>query len=358
MLGVGGPAALTRLRVGRVFVPRLFWRHSYCVDALIGHGAFSSVYAATSLEHGSRVSLKILNHGHLELETGLVEVAMHARILRADPQGQRPLLRMLACFYHRERLVLVTERLYGSVLAHYMHLETTGERAQYYTGATMASMARQMLDALGFLHALGVTHCDVKPANICLIDPVARTFKLIDFGHALTAHDVHASYAQSRWYRAPEVILGVPWGESVDVFGLALALAEAATGGALFQFGASALVLAAQRAVLGPLPAWMVQANPAVAQTVLTASGTAYEIDPPGMPAGAYLVRPTSGGGAGGGPVDVSLGALLGARLDPAVFGDVEGFVGLLESLLALDPTQRPTAAQASSHAWLAAAAA
>jgi len=175
---------------------------NYCVDALIGHGAFSSVYAATSLEHGSRVSLKILNHGHLELETGLVEVAMHARILRADPQGQRPLLRMLACFYHRERLVLVTERLYGSVLAHYMHLETTGERAQYYTGATMASMARQMLDALGFLHALGVAHCDVKPANICLIDPVARTFKLIDFGHALTAHDVHASYAQSRWYRA------------------------------------------------------------------------------------------------------------------------------------------------------------
>ena len=53
-----------------------------------------------------------------------------------------------------------------------------------------------------------------------------RRFKIIDFGSAVVTHDCHNSYVQSRWYRAPEVMLGLPWDEKVDVWGVGCIVAE------------------------------------------------------------------------------------------------------------------------------------
>ena len=65
-----------------------------------------------------------------------------------------------------------------------------------------------MLGALAFLHALGITHCDVKTPNICVAHAATKQFKLIDFGSCVLTYDAHLSYLQSRSYRAPEVTLG------------------------------------------------------------------------------------------------------------------------------------------------------
>ena len=40
--------------------------------------------------------------------------------------------------------------------------------------------------------------------------------QIIDFGSAVMQYDCHNSYVQSRWYRAPEVILGLPWDGKVS----------------------------------------------------------------------------------------------------------------------------------------------
>ena len=74
----------------------------------------------------------------------------------------------------------------------------------------MATLSSHILSALAFLHRFGIAHCDVKPENICLTsaNPMRTAFKLIDFGSAVLKYDVHNSYVQSRWYRAPEVSLG------------------------------------------------------------------------------------------------------------------------------------------------------
>ena len=95
--------------------------------------------------------------------------------------------------------------------------------------------APQLLDALAFLHSIGVTHCDVKPPNICIVNSEARQFKLIDLGAAVLTHDVHSSYVQSRWYRAPEVMVGGAWGANVDCWALGCLLAELLLGAPLYQ---------------------------------------------------------------------------------------------------------------------------
>jgi serine/threonine protein kinase len=50
-------------------------------------------------------------------------------------------------------------------------------------------------------------HCDLKPENILVEEDGMKT-KLIDFGSAAFQGNQVYTYIQSRYYRAPEVLLG------------------------------------------------------------------------------------------------------------------------------------------------------
>ena len=91
---------------------------------------------------------------------------------------------------------------------------------------------------------------------------------------------------QARWYRAPEVILGCRWGPKIDCWGLGTTNFEVCIGAPPFAFSSPELILAAQEAVCGPFPASMLT-HPIVLQYLMP-GGHAYEVDPPGQPAGVY----------------------------------------------------------------------
>ncbi|GFR48499.1 hypothetical protein Agub_g10398, partial [Astrephomene gubernaculifera] len=134
-------------------------------------------------------------------------------------------------------------------------------------------LAFQLTQALRYLHARQVVHRDVKPANI-LIDS-AGTLRLCDFGFA--RYTMMASspssqqaptdprvaepltpYVITRWYRAPEVLLGMSYGSAVDIWSLGCTLAELATGRPLLPGSSSLDQLARVEELLGPLPYDMV----------------------------------------------------------------------------------------------------
>jgi len=317
--------------------------NEYRVDALIGQGTFASVYSATSIQHSKRVGVKILVNDKSCFDAGLNEVHIHSLVQQNDPDGHYHILRMVDYFYTREHLFIVTELLNNSVFDHYMHLETLGRRADFYNAETLGALSAQMLDAFRFLHGIEITHCDVKSTNICILNWAARQFKLIDLGSATLTYDAHSSYVQSRWYRAPEIILGCEYGPKIDLWSLGCVLAELIFGCCVFQFPTSVLVLAAQRAACGPFPLWMT-ASP-LADLFFTTSGIIYEVDPPNMTAGIYLLRDSP---------NSSLSSMIDARVDPTVFGEVLSFKSFLQSLLTIDPNNRLTASDAIEHVWLA----
>ena len=70
----------------------------------------------------------------------------------------------------------------------------------------------QLLKALKFIHSAGIVHRDLKPSNILINSDAC--IKICDFGLArsvvsLTGKDIiMTDYVATRWYRAPEVLLG------------------------------------------------------------------------------------------------------------------------------------------------------
>ena len=95
----------------------------------------------------------------------------------------------------------------------------------------------QLARAMLYLHAFRIAHRDIKPSNI-LIDPVNIQLKVCDFGSAkrLEQNQPSVSYICSRFYRAPELIVGCPiYSTQIDIWGLGCIIAEMFLGKPIFQ---------------------------------------------------------------------------------------------------------------------------
>jgi len=313
---------------------------------LVGKGSFSAFYKCTdqgSVNH-PLVGVKIVKNDKDCFDTGCAEIRVLS-LIRQRNGGEHHLLRMFGFMYWREHIIIVTELLQESLYKCYRSFGTDDARLRFFSKRTIAALSYQMLDALAFLHNFGVAHCDVKAENICLSPTRTCHFTLIDFGSAVLTYDVHNSYVQSRWYRAPEVMLGVPWNTKVDMWSLGCVLPEVLIGQPIFRRESVEGVLATHIAVLGPMPQYMMQHTAELADMFFADNGLPYQIDPPGMRKGAYILQPLP---------NKKLPHLLADIMKPDLFGgEIDGFVDHVCKLLTIDPHHRPTATAASQHPWL-----
>ena len=87
-----------------------------------------------------------------------------------------------------------------------------------------------------------------------LLDPMRTAVRLIDFGSSCRASDTEYTYVQSRFYRSPEVLLGLPYGPEVDSWSLGCLLMEMHTGEPLFA--GTVRARARERTVADQRPLW------------------------------------------------------------------------------------------------------
>ena len=75
-----------------------------------------------------------------------------------------------------------------------------------------------------------IIHADIKPDNI-LISKDTKTIKICDFGTAFPSNEnTLVEYLVSRFYRAPEVIIGYPYGMEIDMWATGITLYELFSG--------------------------------------------------------------------------------------------------------------------------------
>lgn len=98
----------------------------------------------------------------------------------------------------------------------------------------------QICKCLKYLHSGEIVHRDLKPANI-LIDAECNV-KVADFGLARSIRSfdddsapVMTDYVATRWYRAPEIVLGsCEYSKAVDMWSVGCILGELIVGKAIF----------------------------------------------------------------------------------------------------------------------------
>ncbi|CAO2642792.1 Mitogen-activated protein kinase 9 [Lemmus lemmus] len=114
--------------------------------------------------------------------------------------------------------VYLVMELMDANLCQVIHMELDHERMSY--------LLYQMLCGIKHLHSAGIIHRDLKPSNIVVKSDC--TLKILDFGLARTActNFMMTPYVVTRYYRAPEVILGMGYKENVDIWSVGCIMAE------------------------------------------------------------------------------------------------------------------------------------
>ncbi|KAG7256482.1 hypothetical protein CRUP_003129 [Coryphaenoides rupestris] len=123
-------------------------------------------------------------------------------------------------------LYLVMELMDAS-LCQVIHMDLDHERMSY--------LLYQILCGIRHLHSAGIIHRDLKPSNIVVKSDC--TLKILDFGLARTActNFMMTPYVVTRYYRAPEVILGMKYKENVDIWSVGCIMGEMVKGCVIFQ---------------------------------------------------------------------------------------------------------------------------
>lgn len=198
----------------------------YMVIDLLGVGTFGQVFRCVSNE-GEEVAIKVVKSINRYFQYEMNEV----RILKKLKEHALTdyFVELIDAFIYKQHLCIVIE-----LLGKNMYDLTKIFRFTGINYAFLRSVLRQVLEGLYELHNLGIVHCDLKPENILLSDYFACKVKIVDFGSSTTKTLSSVFYVQSRFYRSPEVILGIPYGNAIDVWSFGCLAFELFTGRPLF----------------------------------------------------------------------------------------------------------------------------
>ncbi|KAH8073461.1 protein kinase [Aureococcus anophagefferens] len=204
----------------------------YVIKERIGKGSFGQVVRAHDTRTRSDVAIKIIKSKKPFAIQAQTEIELLRALRAADRDDKQNVVRLIDHFVYRGHQCLVFEMLSYNL---YELLKNT-----QFHGVSLnlvRKFAKQILHALAFLARpdVAIIHCDLKPENILLRHPKRSAIKVIDFGSSCKSDRRMYSYIQSRFYRSPEVMLGLPYTVAIDVWSLGCILVEMHTGEPLFS---------------------------------------------------------------------------------------------------------------------------
>ncbi|KAH0570407.1 Mitogen-activated protein kinase [Spironucleus salmonicida] len=198
----------------------------YNITKLLGQGAYGTVVEAIDKRNNQHVAIKKLEKvfGHLVdakrilREVALLSYLQHENVIKLldilPPTDCNDLdeIYMVFEYMQTDMYKIVSSRQ-----------ELSDEHIQYFL--------YQLLRGMAYIHSAGIVHRDLKPSNLLL--NADCTLQVCDLGLARLIHEVSNSdtkmteYVSTRWYRAPEIILGDPkYGQPVDIFSIGCIFAE------------------------------------------------------------------------------------------------------------------------------------
>jgi len=320
----------------------------YKVLGIVGKGVFSTVVKGKQLDSETQVALKLIRNNDTMAKAALTEIRI---------------LRKLSPHPHVVQLLHPT----SIIPHHYNHVVMCFDYQQYNLRDVLQKFGRgvgislqsvqlyfpQLLSALRHLKQHEILHSDLKPDNI-LVSGDFSTLQVCDFGSATMLDEggmIPTPYLVSRYYRAPEIILGAIPSYPIDLWSAAVTVVELFLGKVLFHGNTNNDMILNMMQILGPFSPKQMKQHELQCNTH------------PGLPRqfeGNYFLQQD---------VDKATGVLVKKKIATRDFpikplqslllkaksaSDsrvlVMKFVNLLKSCLALDPTRRMDLRHAMHH--------
>ncbi|KAF2487984.1 kinase-like domain-containing protein [Neohortaea acidophila] len=230
-------------------------KNRYLILDVLGQGTFGQVVKCQNLKTQEVVAVKVVKNKTAYFNQSMMEVSVLDLLNgRMDKNDDHHILRLKDTFIHRQHLCLVFEllsvNLYELIKQNqFRGLSTTLVRV----------FAQQLLNGLCLLSKAKLIHCDLKPENILLKNLESPIIKIIDFGSACDERQTVYTYIQSRFYRSPEVLLGLPYSAAIDMWSLGCIVVELFLGLPLFPGSSEYNQVSRITEMLGLPPNWMLE---------------------------------------------------------------------------------------------------
>ncbi|KAK9466157.1 kinase-like domain-containing protein [Lipomyces arxii] len=206
-------------------VPGDHLAYRYEILGLLGKGSFGQVVKCVDHKTSGLTAVKIIRNKKRFHAQALMETKILQNLCEWDPDDTHHFVRVTHSFYFRGHLCIATELLSLNLYEFVKMHEFKG-----LSVLLIRRFAKQILSSLCILQRKAVIHCDLKPENILLSTPESAEIKVIDFGSSCFEREQVFTYIQSRFYRSPEVILGLSYGLPIDMWSLGCILAELHVG--------------------------------------------------------------------------------------------------------------------------------
>ncbi|KFY13158.1 hypothetical protein V492_03448 [Pseudogymnoascus sp. VKM F-4246] len=317
----------------------------YHVQANLGKGMFSGVVRATDITTKKLVAIKMIRANETMRKAGMKEIEILQKLMSADVEDKKHMIRLERHFEHKGHLCMVFEHLS-------INLREVLKKFGRDVGINIRAVrvyAQQMFLGLTLMRKCNILHADLKPDNI-LVNENRSMLKICDLGSASDASDNEITpYLVSRFYRAPEIILGMPYDFAIDIWSVGCTLYELYTGKILFVGRSNNQMLRSIMECRGKFTAKMLRKAQfahmhfdeqtnflSVEQDKLSGRDTVKTLP---------LAKPTR---------DLRTRLASGAKgLPDDEMKELNLFIDLLDKCLALNPEKRCTPAEALKHPFL-----
>ncbi|XP_074644711.1 dual specificity tyrosine-phosphorylation-regulated kinase 2-like [Tubulanus polymorphus] len=325
-----------------IHIPHDHISYRYEVLKVIGKGSFGQVVKAYDHKNQVHVALKMVRNEKRFHRQAQEEIRILEHLKKQDKENANNIIHIVEHFVFRNHICITFE-----LLSMNLYELIKKNKFQGFSLQLVRKFAHSILQCLDALHKNRIIHCDLKPENILLKQQGRSGIKVIDFGSSCYEHQRIYTYIQSRFYRAPEVILGAKYGMPIDMWSLGCILAELLTGYPLFPGEDEGDQLACVIEMLGMPPQKLLDQSKR-ARNFVSSKGLPRYCPVTTLPDGTTVLREgrSRRGKTRGTPGSKALVTGLKNCDDPL-------FLDFMRRCLDWDYTTRMTPGQALRHAWL-----
>ncbi|KAJ1108297.1 hypothetical protein NDU88_005673 [Pleurodeles waltl] len=205
----------------------------YDIIEILGKGTFGEVAKSWKRSSREMVAIKILKNDVCRSRIIKNELKLLKAMKGVDSEESH-IVQFYEYFHDELKFYLVFELLEQNLFEYQKENNFAPLPIRH-----IRTVTTQVLKALSKLKELSIIHADLKPENIMIVDQARYPFrvKVIDFGSASIFSEVRyvkEPYIQSRFYRSPEILLGLPFCEKVDMWSLGCVMGELQLGWPLY----------------------------------------------------------------------------------------------------------------------------